>query len=204
MTRAVVVDDHPIFRKGLIALLRANEVDVVGEAANGNEAIAVVLETAPDVVMMDVSMPDLGGIEATARLVGERPELRVVVITLFDDETTVARALAAGASAYVTKQASPAQILAAIAAAQSGALLIGAGVPRPGVVAPAEVEFAGLTAREQAIADLIARGLPNPAIAERLHLSVKTVANYVSIVLLKLGARDRAEAARIVRAARDR
>ncbi len=202
MTRAVVVDDHPIFRKGLVALLRANDIDVVGEAQNGLEAIAVVHDSSPDVVLMDVSMPELGGIEATARLVGESPELRVVVITLFDDEATVARALDAGACAYVTKQASPAQILAAVAAAESGALLLGPGVPRPVRTPAAETDFAGLTPRESAIADLVARGLPNPAIAERLHLSPKTVANYVSIVMLKLGAADRADAARILRSSR--
>ncbi|WP_426519570.1 response regulator transcription factor [Diaminobutyricibacter sp. McL0618] len=199
MTRAVVVDDHPIFRKGLVALLRASEIEVVGEAQNGHQAIAVVQEELPDVVLMDVSMPELGGIDATARLVGEQPTLRVVVITMFDDEATVAQALEAGASAYVTKQASPAQILAAIAAAESGALFIGAGVPRP-ASHPTAVEIPGLTPRERAVADLLQRGLPNPVIAERLHLSTKTVANYVSIVMLKLGAADRADAARILRA----
>lgn len=206
MTRVVVVDDHPVFRKGLVALLRASDVEVVGEAGSGIEALAVVTDAAPDVVLMDVSMPDLGGIEATERLLAEHADLRIVVITLHDDELTVTRALRAGASAYVTKQASPEQILAAISAAESGALWLGAGVPRP-LGAAAAVEpapaIAGLTPREWAIADLVSRGLSNPAIAERLHLSVKTVANYVSIVMLKVGAADRAETARIVRSARD-
>lgn len=199
MMRAVVVDDHPIFRKGLVALLRASDIDVVGEAENGHQAIAIVQDERPDVVLMDVSMPELGGVGATERLVAELPALRVVVITMFDDEATVRRALEAGASAYVTKQADPAQILAAISAAESGALLIGAGVPRPGSP-PAATEIPGLTPRERAVADLIRRGLPNPVIAERLQLSTKTVANYVSIVMLKLGAVDRADAARILRA----
>lgn len=206
MIRVVVVDDHPIFRKGLVALLRASDLEVVGEAGTGLEALAVVDEAAPDVVLMDVSMPDLGGIEATEQLVVRHPDLRIVVITLFDDEATVARALRAGASAYVTKEASPEQILSAISAAASGALWLGPGVPRvlPGAGADAAISgMPGLTAREWAIAELVSRGLPNPVIAERLHLSVKTVANYVSIVTLKLGAQDRADAARIVRAARD-
>lgn len=207
MTRLVVVDDHPVFRKGLVALLRASDLEVVGEAGSGIEALAVVADTDPDVVLMDVTMPDLGGIEATERLLAEHPSLRVVVITLHEDEATVAQALRAGASAYVTKQSAPEQILAAIAAAESGALWLGPGVPRPltGGLSAAMTTTAlpGLTARETVIAELIGKGLANPAIAERLHLSVKTVANYVSIVMLKLGADDRAEAARIVRAARD-
>lgn len=207
MTRLVVVDDHPVFRKGLVALLRASDLEVVGEAGSGIEALAVVADTDPDVVLMDVTMPDLGGIEATERLLAEHPSLRVVVITLHEDEATVAQALRAGASAYVTKQSAPEQILAAIAAAESGALWLGPGVPRPltGGLSAAVTTTAlpGLTARETVIAELIGKGLANPAIAERLHLSVKTVANYVSIVMLKLGADDRAEAARIVRAARD-
>lgn len=206
MTRVIVVDDHPIFRKGLIALLRASDVEVVGEAGSGLEALAVVTEVMPDVVLMDISMPDLGGIEATERVIAQHPSVRIVVITLHEDEATVARALRAGASAYVTKQASPEQILAAISAAETGALWLGPGVPRPlGGPTPqssAAAPFEGLTARESAIADLVSRGLSNPIIAERLHLSVKTVANYVSIVMLKLGAADRAEAARLVRAAR--
>lgn len=204
MTRIVVVDDHPVFRKGLIALLRASDLEVVGEAGSGLEALQVVADALPEVVLMDVSMPDLGGIEATERLLARHPELRVVVITLFEDEATVARALRAGASAYVTKQATPEQILSAISAAESGALWLGPGVPRPLGGAPATPPvFAGLTAREATIADLVSRGLTNPVIAERLHLSAKTVANYVSIIMLKLGADDRAEAARLVRAARD-
>jgi DNA-binding NarL/FixJ family response regulator len=204
MTRVVVVDDHPIFRKGLIALLRANDVEIAGEAADGLEALAVVAETLPDVVLMDISMPELGGIEATERIVTEHRGVRVVVVTLFDDEATVTAVLRAGASAYVTKQASPEQILAAISAAASGALLIGAGVPQPVAgVRDRPPELAGLTARERAIADLLSRGLSNPVIAERLFLSPKTVANYVSIVIFKLGAADRVEAARLIRAQRN-
>jgi DNA-binding NarL/FixJ family response regulator len=206
MTRIVVVDDHPVFRKGIVALLRASDIEVVGEAGSGLEALSVVADTAPAVVLMDLSMPELGGIEATERLLAQHPKLRVVVITLFEDEATVARALRAGASAYVTKQSTPEQILAAISAAESGALWLGPGVPRPfgtSATVPGPPLLAGLTARESAIADLVSRGLANPVIAERLHLSVKTVANYVSIITLKLGAADRADAARLVRATRD-
>ncbi|GAA2972563.1 DNA-binding NarL/FixJ family response regulator [Microbacterium terrae] len=207
MIRVIVVDDHPIFRRGLIALLRAHDIEVVGEAGNGLEALEIVTAESPDVVLMDISMPDLGGIEATERLLALDPAARVVVITLHDDEATVARALAAGASAYVTKQSSPEQILAAVQAAADGALWLGPGVPRPLPSRPQPVQetttaLPGLTPRESVIADLVSRGLPNPVIAERLHLSVKTVANYVSIIALKLGADDRASLAQQVRAAR--
>ncbi|WP_448002261.1 response regulator transcription factor [Agromyces bauzanensis] len=205
MTRIVVVDDHPVFRKGLVALLRASDVEVVGEAESGPEAIDVVREVAPDLVLMDLGLPDASGIAATERIVAESPEVRVVVITMYDDEQSVRAAFEAGASAYVLKRSPPDQIIAAMDAALSGALWVGTGVPRPGfghdMATPAA--FPGLTPREAAIADLMSRGLDNPAIAERLGLSPKTVANYVSLVLVKLGAEDRHDAARMVRALRE-
>ncbi|KRC61733.1 LuxR family transcriptional regulator [Agromyces sp. Root81] len=205
MSRIVVVDDHPVFRKGLVALLRASDFEVVGEASSGTEAIAVVLDTRPDLVLMDLGLPELGGVAATERIVAELPEVPVVVITLYDDEQSVRAALQAGASGYVVKQAPPEQIIAAIEAALAGALWIGAGVPRPGFggSAPEPHAMLGLTPRETAIAELMSRGLANPVIAERLHLSTKTVANYVSLILVKLGADDRRAASRIVRESRD-
>lgn len=198
MTRIVVVDDHPVFRKGLVALLRAEGHDVVGEAADGIEAKAVVDQEVPDVVLMDLSMPTLDGFEATACICASHPDTKVV-ITLFDDEDSVVRALDAGASGYVSKQAPPEQITGAVDAVVSGAIWLGAGVARPTLTNPASDHLPGLTPRERVIADLVARGLSNPQIAEQLHLSTKTVANYVSTVMLKLGADDRAEAAPIVR-----
>jgi DNA-binding NarL/FixJ family response regulator len=200
MSRVVVVDDHPVFRKGLVALLRASDFEVVGEAASGSEAVEVVAEHRPDVVLMDLGLPETGGIVATERITAAYPHIRVVVITLYDDDGSVRAALDAGASGYVIKEASPDEIIAAIGAAQSGARWIGSGVPLPGSAhsSPAAT-LPGLTRRESAIAELLGKGLTNPAIAERLGLSAKTVANYVSIVLMKLGAEDRLEAARIVR-----
>ncbi|WP_377641781.1 response regulator [Oryzobacter terrae] len=211
MTRLVVVDDHPVFRRGLVALLEASGHEVVGQATNGREAVDVVRDTAPEVVLMDLAMPDGNGFEATARITAEHPEVAVVVVTLFGDEASVARALRAGATGYVGKHAEPGQIVAAVEAATTGALWIDGGVERPRFGAAdgsADVTAAalpgGLTPRELVIADLVGRGLTNPVIAARLGLAPKTVANYVSSVLLKLGADDRAEAARIVRERRDR
>ncbi|WP_017793974.1 response regulator transcription factor [Leucobacter salsicius] len=211
MTRIVLVDDHPLFRKGLIALLRANNHEVVGEAASGLEAIQVVAREHPNLVIMDLSMPEMGGIEATEMLTAVDPNLRVVVVTLHDDEATVARALRAGASAYATKQATPEQILAAIDAATAGALWVGPGVPRAlarqehqtSSISPSPSMLPGLTPREGTIAGLVGRGLTNPMIAARLNLSVKTVANYVSTIALKLGADNRADLAMRIRVARD-
>lgn len=202
MSRIVVVDDHPVFRKGLVALLRAEGHDVVGEAADGVEAVAVVAAEHPDVVLMDLSMPLRDGFETTGHIAARHPDTKVVVITLFDDEASVVRALEAGAAAYVSKQANPDQITGAIDAVLRGAMWLGAGVARPQLSPAATEALPSLTPREAVIADLLSRGLTNPMMAERLCLSTKTVANYVSAVMLKLGAADRDEAARVVREAR--
>ncbi|MEV1129013.1 response regulator transcription factor [Agromyces sp. NPDC049794] len=209
MTSLVVVDDHPLFRKGIVALLEASGFDVVAEAASAAEAIEVVMAVRPDVVLMDLGLPDRSGLAATAHLSAALPATRFVVITMYDDAETVRRALEAGADAYVTKDASPDQVVAAVEAVLMGAQWLGSGVPRPtadpGTAAThGAADLPGLTPRERSIAELVGRGLPNEAIAERLGLSRKTVANYVSSVLLKLGAVDRLEAARIVRRSTDR
>lgn len=202
MSRIVVVDDHPVFRRGLIALLRAEGHQVVAEASDGMEAIAVVAAERPEVVLMDLSMPLRDGFEATGHITARHPDIKVVVITLFDDQTSVMRALDAGAVGYVSKQADPDQIIGAIDAAVQGAMWLGAGVARPPLLPPANQALPGLTPREAMIADLLSRGLTNPMIAKRLSLSTKTVANYVSAVMLRLGAADRDEVARMVREAR--
>lgn len=209
VTTLVVVDDHPLFRKGLVALLEASGFEVVAEAASAAEAVEVVMSRRPDVVLMDLGLPDRSGLVATERLSAALPEVRFVVITMYDDADTVRRALDAGASAYVTKDAAPDQVVAAVQAVLMGAQWLGSGVPRPpldsGAPTPTAVDvMPGLTPRERAIAELIGRGLPNETIAERLGVSRKTVANYVSNVLLKLGAEDRLDAVRIVRRATDR
>jgi len=205
MTRAVVVDDHPVFRRGLVALLRSSGIEVAAEATSGEEAVEVAARERPDVVLMDLGLPGMGGIAATARIVATDPDVRVLVITQYDDEDSVRAALAAGATGYVLKLASPEQILAATAAVQMGAMWVGSDVPRPGADAPerAASSMFAFTPREAAVADLIGRGLTNPAIAARLGLSAKTVANYVSSVLRKVDAPDRIAAAVIIRMASD-
>ncbi|MGW4929471.1 response regulator [Agromyces sp. NPDC004153] len=209
MTTLVVVDDHPLFRKGLVALLEASGFDVVAEAASAAEAVEVVMSRRPDAVLIDLGLPDRSGLAATEQLSAALPETRFVVITMYDDADTVRRALEAGATAYVTKDASPDHVVAAVQAVLMGAQWLDSGVPRPlldsGTATRAAVEsLPGLTPRERSIAELIGKGLPNEAIAERLGVSRKTVANYVSNVLLKLGAEDRPDAIRIVRRATDR
>lgn len=205
MTRVLLVDDHPVYRRGLAALVAASGFDIAGEAASGEEAISAARTLGPDVVLMDLRLPELHGIEATERIVAENPAIRVVVVTMLDDDEAVRAALAAGAIGYVVKDASPEEIIAALRAAVLGASLVGSGVRRPidplaanGGVAGA-VRSASLTRRESQTAALLAKGLSNRAIAGRFGVSEKTVANYVSCVLLKLGVRDRYEAGRLVR-----
>lgn len=200
MTRVVVVDDHPVFRSGVATLLAASGFDVVGEAASAAEAVDAVRAARPELVVLDLGLPDASGVTALARIVGELPETRVLVLTMFDDDGTVREALRMGAAGYLVKDAGPARIVAALRALAEGATVLG---PRLGgaaalVAEPAEDRH-GFTRRERDIADLLARGLPNRVIAERLGLAGKTVANNVSSILAKLGVADRIEAARVLR-----
>lgn len=203
MIRLVIVDDHPVFRRGLVALSRASGMQVVGEAASAAEAAAVVDAVVPDVVLMDLGLPDDSGVAATARITARHASVRVVVLTMYDDELTVRRALDAGASGFVTKDAAPDQIIAAVRAVRAGATMLGPGVPLPSAERLPDSDvppgYLSLTERERAVAQLLAQGLTNPILAARLGLSTKTVANYVSAVVLKLQARDRLDVARLMR-----
>lgn len=203
MTTVVIVDDHPVFRRGLTALLRASGMRVVGEAASATEATEVVNATRPDVVLLDIGLPDASGITVSAAITARHPRTRVVVVSMHHDAVTVRRALDAGASGFVTKDAPPAQIIAAVRAAEDGATLLGPGVSIPRAEPAAGRDeppgYLSLTERERAVAQMLAQGLPNPVVAERLGLSSKTVANYVSNVVLKLRATDRLHVARLMR-----
>jgi DNA-binding NarL/FixJ family response regulator len=204
--RVLIVDDHPMFRDGLRALLASSpDADLVGEAATGEEALALTAELRPDLVVMDVQMPGLDGIEATRRVLRESPEVRVLVVTMFEDDATVFSAMRAGARGYVLKGASYAEMLRAIVAVGGGEAIFSPGIAVRLVdyfasIRPAEPSqvFPELSDREREILDLIAGGLKNPEIARRLYLSPKTVRNHVSNILTKLQVADRTQA--IIRA----
>ena len=202
--RAVVADDHPVFRQGLRVLLEDLGVDVVAEAPDGTAAVEAALAERPDVVLMDVQMPGLTGIEATRQLLQRWPQARVLVLTMVADDEAVFAAIQAGALGYVLKGAGQAEIGRALEAVAAGQAVYGAEVARrlrafftagSGVVAR---PFPELSDREREVLDLIAAGLPNTAIAHRLFLSEKTIRNNVTSIFAKLAVRDRAEA--VVRA----
>lgn len=203
--RVVLVDDHPIVRDGLKTLLASlDEVTVVGEAGSGEEALAVAKAAAPDVVIMDIDMPGMGGIEATRRLRAELPRSAVLVLTMYDEDDLVFAALRAGARGYLLKGAQQQDVLRTIRAVARGDAVYSAGVADRLLQAfshpqPAQ-PFPELTEREREVLDLLATGASNLTIARQLGLTTKTVANHVSNILAKLQAVDRADA--IVRARR--
>lgn len=205
MTTVLVADDHPLVRQGLRAVLGATAgIEVVGEAGDGAEVVRLAAALAPDVVVMDLQMPGLHGIAATREITTARPDTRVLVLTMFDDDDTVFAAVAAGASGYLLKGADGADIVTAIRAAAAGQAVFGAALARrlsrwlaTGPATP-EQPFPQLTERERRILDGVAAGLTNAQIGQRLFLSAKTVANNVSTILAKLQAADRGQA--IVRA----
>jgi DNA-binding NarL/FixJ family response regulator len=201
-----VVDDHVVFRYGMRAMLaNAGSFEVVGEAATGEEALEKTAEIRPDIVLMDIQMRGMHGIEATRRIVQANPKVRVVVVTMFGDDDSVFSAMRAGARGYVLKGADAEEVLTVLRAVAEGdahfgpeiarRLLSFFSVPRP---APPSEEFPELTSREVEVLDLIAQGCNNAEIASRLYLSPKTVRNHVSKVFLKLQVADRGQA--IVRA----
>ena len=203
--RVVVADDHPIFRDGLAMLLGSVDgIEVVGTAADGVEAVALAVRERPDVVVMDVQMPRLNGVEATRKLTEDVPGVGVVVLTMSEDDGTVFAAVRAGARGYLVKGAEQDEIVRAITTVAAGGAVFGAPLARriaefftAGPVQP-EAPFPQLTGREREILELLAAGRSNAQIAGTLYLSPKTVRNNVSNVFAKLQVADRAEA--IVRA----
>ncbi len=204
--RVVLADDHPVVRGGLRALLESlPSYEVVGEAVDGEAAVREVQLTKPDVVLMDVQMPDVDGLEATRRIRSAVPDVAVLVLTMFDDDDTVFAAMKAGAQGYLLKGAEQDEIDRAIRAVVAGEAIFGPGVATrvlqhfsdpPSV--PDDVPFPQLTDREREVLDLVAAGRRNADIAEQLFLSPKTVANHISSIFAKLAVADRSAA--IVRA----
>jgi DNA-binding NarL/FixJ family response regulator len=205
--RVLVAEDHPLFRKGMISLLSSvPEFEVVGEAKTGEEAVVRAADLQPDVILMDLQMPEVNGIEATRRILQHDPSVRILVVTLFEDDDSVFMALRAGARGYVLKDADEEEMVHAIRAVGRGEAIFSPNVATrvlayfaassPGGASPQA--FPTLTDREREILHLIAQGQPNPSIAKELSLSTKTVGNYVSNIFTKLQVADRAQA--IIRA----
>ncbi|MBP8950177.1 MAG: response regulator transcription factor [Candidatus Promineofilum sp.] len=201
--RVLIADDHPLFRKGLRTLLHAlPDTTVVGEATNGAEAVALALSLEPDVVLMDLQMPAGGGLAAIQQLARQQPALRVLVVTLFEDDESVFTALKAGARGYVLKDADEDDIVRAIHAVVAGEAIFSPAIAARLMdyftatrASPHAAVFPELTEREREILALIARGRSNAAIADDLTLSLKTVRNHASNIYNKLQVADRTQAA---------
>lgn len=204
--RILIADDHPLFRHGIRELLNLDpNMQVIGEATSGEEAITQAEALHPDVILMDVNMPGVNGIEATRRILHDSPHIRVLVVTMFEDDGTVFAAMRAGARGYILKDAEKENILRAIQAIANGEAIFSPTIATrlidffstQGSTLPRDI-FPSLTEREREILQLIARGRSNTDIAHELSLSPKTVYNYVSNILSKLQVADRAQA--IIRA----
>lgn len=198
--RVLIADDQTLFRSGLARLLDSDDrVAVVGEAVDGNDAVKLALALKPDVVLMDIKMPNLDGIEATRRIVTENPKIRVMMLTTFEADNHVIQALKAGASGYVLKDSQAGAIVSSILAVVAGERVMASAVANrvlemlTGATTPKEF-YDGLTAREVEILRMLATGMANKQIAYKLKISEKTVRNHVSNMYEKLDIYDRAQA----------
>ena len=205
--RVLVVDDHPVFRAGLVAILEdLKDVEVVAQACDGEQAIDEVAGQRPDVVLMDLRMPGIGGLGATTRITAHHPNTAVIVLTMDSDPDSVFAALRAGARGYLLKEADGDDVQRALHAVSKGEAVFGSGIAERVIsffatprVATAPDPFPQLTPREREILQMIAQGLDNAIIARRLILTEKSVRNRVSDILTKLRARSRAEAVALAR-----
>jgi DNA-binding NarL/FixJ family response regulator len=204
--RVLIADDHPLFRDGVKALLGSvPEIEVVGEATSGDEAIALAESFQPDVILMDIKMPVTNGIEATRRILQVSPHIGVLVVTMFEDDDSVFAAMRAGARGYLLKGADQEDILRAVRAVGDGEAIFGPSIAQRLIqfftasqtARPPQI-FPDLTDREREVLNLISQGRSNTEIARRLDVAQKTVRNHVSNIFSKLQVADRAEA--IVRA----
>ena len=204
--RVLIVDDHTLFREGLSAILmNVPDIDVVGEASTGREAIIQVETLIPDIVLMDISMSDMNGIQATQQILADGPDTGIIMLTMLEDNDSLFAAMCAGARGYILKGADKAEVLKTIRGVADGEALFGpkiaarltsffqnsGGMAHRNEIAP---PFPDLTDREREVLELIAAGENNQEIARKLHISVKTVSNHISSIFNKLQVSDRAQA----------
>lgn len=205
MIRVVIVDDHLVYRRGVTALLAdATDIEVVGEAADGQEALACIAAQQPDVVLLDLGLPDRSGLALLPDLRARWPHVRVVIVTMDDEDTSIRTALHRGATGYLLKDATASEIHRALTAAVDGQLTLSASVSgrlaaliadRPGVAAAEELHRLGLSVRDRQILELLARGRSNEQIARELRVAPKTIRNQLSLLYTRLGVADRSQAA---------
>lgn len=204
MIRVLIADDHPLVRQGLRAVFATtDDIEIAGEVSDGADAVRDAVRLSPDVVVMDLQLPGLHGTEATRQIVARRPSTNVLVLTMFEDDDTVFAAIQAGATGYLVKGADGSDIIAAVRAAAAGQPIFGAALAGRlrqwfATPPPRDTPFPQLTTREREILDHLAAGLSNTDIGRLLHLSPKTIANNVSVILGKLHISERTQA--IVRA----
>ncbi len=200
--RVLIADDHPLFREGMRGRLdRVSDVTVVGEAASGDEAVELARKLEPDVILMDIKMPGLNGIEATRDILRVSPRVGVLVLTMFEDDDSVFAAMRAGAKGYLLKDSGGEGVVHAIRAVASGEAVFGPGVAERMIgyfsvsrSAAPQRAFPELTEREEEVLSLVAQGKSNQEISRQLFVSLKTVRNHVSNILVKLQVADRAQA----------
>jgi DNA-binding NarL/FixJ family response regulator len=197
MIRLLIADDHPLVRNALTQLLGAVEdIEVVATTANGREAVTMAVETSPDVVLMDLEMPLLNGIEATRELIAADPSARVVILTTFSDRENIIGALDAGALGYLLKDAEPEEIIRGVRSAARGDSPLAPRAAREMITQRSEAAVdTGLSARETEVLALVGEGLPNKLIARRLEISEKTVKAHLTSVFAQIGVSDRTQAA---------
>ena len=204
--RVLVVDDHAIVRDGIRALLgRSGDIEVVGEAGGGRDAVVLARALSPDVILMDIAMPDLGGLEATLEIRKDRPASKIIVLSQYSDPEYVKRALKSGVSGYVLKKAAGADLVSAIRAVNRGGLVLDPDVARDAitgdaatadVVAAQDDPYERLTDREKQVLKLVAEGRSNKDVAELLGISVKTAMSHREHVMVKLRAHNRTDVIR--------
>ncbi|MCI0551801.1 MAG: response regulator transcription factor [Anaerolineae bacterium] len=205
--RVLIADDHALFREGVHAILKSvSDIEIVGEAGTGQEALTLAANLTPDVILMDIQMPDLNGVEATQRILKTQPDTGIIIVTMLEDDDSLFSAMRAGARGYVLKGADKAEMLKSIRAVAEGEALFGPAIAtrllnffhdtpsQPKSKSP-PTPFPELTEREREILTCIARGDTNDEIAERLSISLKTVRNHVSSIFNKLQVTNRAQAA---------